>query len=478
MPVSLAGVTVDVIDAPPPPPLLTDTGTAFIAGLAERGKSSGIISGPEVFTNLADWTFTHGARQSYNGVEYDTIQAFFAEGGSRLYFSRIVGPAAVKASAAVPAVSSKFTATAKGAGSYGNNLEVSVASGVITVKENDVPVEVSPAFTDLADAQQWATYVSAWIDVTPLTTGALSDSADVALTGGTDDRTNITDTQREAALDRFGIDLGPGQLALPGDTRTAAHAMLGRHAQTFKRFAFCDAPNSPVVATIAAVGTAARNLGTDIARSMQIFGPWVRVGGDSGVQRVIPPSGIMLGLAARVDSRGNPAASTAREVSRTGLGVVSTFTDADRLTLARAGITVLAERFQVVKPIDDITPVNTDTDKEWEAASTGRLIMRVLADARAISEDALFRGVTGPRDYAAFNGALSGMLAGWLAAGALFSRDGSAADAFRVETGPSVNTPTTIANRELRAAIALRVAPTARLVKVTVTNTPVNATTL
>jgi hypothetical protein len=64
----------------------------------------------------------------------------------------------------------------------------------------------------------------------------------------------------------------------------------------------------------------------------------------------------------------------------------------------------------------------------------------------------------------AFNGALTGMLLPYYTAGSLYGR--TADEAFRVDTGPGVNTDETIADGELRAVIYLRMSAAAELVHI------------
>jgi hypothetical protein len=473
--VTLPGPDVQIVDAAPPSTSLTDTGTAFVVGLAERGATPTQLAPTDAVTSLGEWITQYRQRQSNNGPDYDTVEAFFAEGGARLYFSRKLGPDAAPAEAAVPAASSKFTATAKGAGAYGNNLTVAVASGVITVKESGTTVEVSPALASTAAAQDWATNSSDWIDITPLASGALSDSAAVALAGGDDDRANITDTEIQTALDRFGKNLGPGQVLAPGDTRTAMHTKLAQHALDRNRFAYGDAPDSVSASTAAAAGTAVRALGRDLARHIQLLDGWGFAPGTAGgTTRTIPPSGVQAGVAARSDSAGNPNRAIAGRngISRFLTGLKHNRTDADRETLANAGVTAFVVDQGVVQAYDDITPVNPETDPEWLGAAGNRLVMRIVADALEIAKAHMFGAVSGPVDLDAFAGDLKGMLAGWFTERALFSVDGTPAGAYRVETGPSVNTTESLQARQLKAALALKISPNARQVIVQITNTP------
>jgi hypothetical protein len=471
----LPGPDVLIVDAAPPATVLTDTGTLFMAGLSDRGLTTGQVAVDDVVHSLSEWVDKYGALQAYNGNEYATAEAFFAEGGARLYFSRQAGPAAAKATANVPVASSKFTATAKAVGAYGNAIDVAVTGGnVVTVRQNAVVVETSPVLADTAAAQAWARDTSDFIDITPLTTGALANSAAVALAGGADDRTNITDTQRQTAIDRFGKDLGPGQVCMPGDTRTAAHQMLAQHALDKNRFAYGDAPDSSSASTVAAAGAAIRALGKDLARHIQILDPWlIAPGTTAATTRTIPPCGVQAGMAARVDAGGNPNRAVAGRngISRFASAAKYTRTDDERETLADAGVTVYLSIGGLLQAYDDVTPVDPATDPEWLGAAGNRFVMRVIADALEIARAHMFAQEDGAGvEFSDFNGDLKGMLARWYSDRALYGA--TAAEAFRVETGPSVNTPQTIAARQLKAAIALKISPNARQVVVQITNTP------
>jgi phage tail sheath protein FI len=447
-----------------------------MVGLADRGVVTGPITADLAVTSLADFTSKYGARQSYS-VLYDAVEAFFAEGGNRVFISRYAGPAATKASAAVPVAGTKFTATAKSVGAWGNNLTVGVASGVITVYENGTPVEVSPAQADVTAAQAWSTG-SRYIDVTPVGSGALTDTVPVALTGGADDRVNATDTQRQAALDRFARSLGPGQVLLPGDTRTQAHQMLAAHANANNRFALLDAPDTATASTIIATAGTDRALGRDQARHAQLLAPWVTAPGTvSGTTRSIPPSAVQAGMIARSDSTtGNPnrAVAGANGISRFATGVKATFTDTDRSSLADAGVNVILSTPDAgVLTYDDVTLVDPALNPEWLGAGGNREIMSLISDALGVAGAHMFAQNEGPLSLDAFNGDLKAVCLQHKARGSLYGA--TPEEAFRVETGSTVNTPTSIQNRQLKAAVAVKISPNNRQVTVQITNRPLTA---
>lgn len=478
----LPGADYEIIDAAPPPTSQTDTGTAFLAGFADRGPVTGQVAASDVITSPAQFFDRYGDAQSYNGDLVCAVQGHFAEGGSRMFFSRLVGADPVAASADVPASSSKFTATAVNPGGWGNNLTVTVATGVITIKENGVTVVTTPAFSDIDDAVAWFADGSHYVTLTALTTGALTNASNVALTGGDDDRDGVTSAEKAAALARFGKTLGPGQVAIPGDTSDDAWEAVSAHALAANRHGYWDAPNADsVTATLTAAGSI-RDDGRDVARKVQPLHGWIVVPGLTPAStRTAPPSAIMTGLAARVDQQGNPNVAVAgrNALSRWALDTLYELTDDQREQLADAGVTPVIVKDGLVQPYDDVMPVDPDTDPEWLGAAGNRLVMRIVADALKVADAHMFGAVGGTVDLDHFHDDLVAMLTGWwqlppgVPGRGLYGD--TAADAFRVETGPNVNTPDTIQARQLRASLALKLAPNARFVHVTITNSPLTA---
>lgn len=475
----LPGVTVTISSSPPPSAPTDDTGTAFIAGLSERGIAAGPLGPGDAFTSLGDWITANGALQSYNGPDYAAVEGAFADGASRVFWSRKVGPAAVLAHASVPASSSQFTAYAKSFGSWANSLTVGVASNVVTVKLGGVIVEVSPVLADLNALVVWASTVSAYLSsVTLLVSNTtLTNSADVSLTLGADDRTNITDTQIQTALDRFVGVLGPGQVTLPGDGRIQAYTMIAAHCAKYNRWGYGDAPDTAVYTDVTTLAASVQALGLESARHLQLLDPWLTFPGiNGGANRTVPPSASMLGLAARCDSLGNPNRAIAgpRFASRYALDAKYHRTDAERTAYAAAGITPFVVLQGQVMPYDDVMPVNQITFPQWVGAAGGRMVMRIISDAVNIGQSHLFDEVDGQNfDFVAFGGDLEGMLLGWYGLGSLFGD--TPADAFRVDVGSNVNTPGpngTIAKRQLNSALSLVLSPNARAVNINITNTP------
>lgn len=473
------GASTELIDQVPPPSNQASTATRFIVGLAAKGTISGPLTSSDAITSLQQWINTFGALQSYNGNEYAAVEGYFAEGGSQLYYSRKVGPNPVAASITVPSISSQGTFTAKSVGDYANTGTVTITDGVVTVVVDGV-TETSPALTTVQDLIDWAA-TSTLIDYTPSVAGAtaLSDSTERTLAGGDDDRANITDTEITTALTRFGADLGPGQVSLPGDTRDAARGLLADHATATNRIGLWDGPDSATVSSVVASAGTARDAGRESARHVFLLDGWglappVTPGGS---QRVVPPCASFGGLCARVDAGGNPNVAVAgrNAISRWLIGVHYPRTDDDRASLAAAGVIPFIVKDAVVQPYDDVTPVDPDADPEWLGAAGNRFVMRIVQDATAIADAHMFGAVTGQVDYQAFGDDLATMLRRWRTPPTRALWGDTDDEAFRVETGPSVNTPDVVAARQLKAALGLKIAPNARQVIVQIANTPLTS---
>jgi hypothetical protein len=81
------GVDVEIVDGAPSGSLGFNTGTAFMAGTSERGP----VGSAEKVTSSENYGAIYGDR-SGGSLLYDSVRAYFAEGGSDLYVSRIAGP--------------------------------------------------------------------------------------------------------------------------------------------------------------------------------------------------------------------------------------------------------------------------------------------------------------------------------------------------------------------------------------------------
>jgi phage tail sheath protein FI len=465
------GINIELRSTLPARVAPTDTGVWFLAGLTEKGSTTEAVE----ITSLTEADRLLGYRVSYGSV-YDALDVFFREGGSRAYVGRVVGVTPVSAFVVLNdnVAAPTLRVQAKNAGDWGNSLNVQVAAGsaggtfVLVVSHDTLgELERSPDLLDKAEAFTWANNSDY---ITLVDQASLLDPVVVAaqsLAGGTDDRATVTDAHWTAALTRFTRDLGPGQVSMPGRTTTAAHTALNAHAGLNNRVAILDAPNVTSKATLLTALDAARSDGKWSA----MFWPWDTVPGTTsapGTDRTVAPSGRVAGNIARTDALGSPNTPAAGENGQstyaTGLSQVA-FADADREDLNDAGLNVSIIKYGGVRTYGWRSVANPSSEPDWVNFANSRLLMEIAARAESIGEGFMFMEIDGQgRLTSQFGAALTAVLMEYWQLGSVY---GIAPDeAFVVDVGSSVNTPTTLANRELRAVIGIRPSPFAEMITI------------
>jgi phage tail sheath protein FI len=472
--VTLPEVQVISRGSPPSRSGVIESGTWFVTGLSDRGP----VDRPELVRNLGQFQELFGARQAYGANLYDSIDAFFKEGGARVYVSRVVGPAAAKSTATLSdGTDNTATVTAKSPGGWANGVSLVVthptgATFKVDVREGGVTKETTPELSSVADFVAWAAN-SAYIAVTDLGND-IPTAATTPLAGGDDDRAAITETQWKNALGLFGKDLGPGQVSAPGRTTAQAQTDLLDHAAARNRVALIDLPDTATVSTLTAAAATLRALTN--SRYGGAFAPWAVIPGiATGTQRVIPPSAIVSGIIARNDSAGlstNVPAAGGNGIARYATDLSQgTFADVDREALNDAGVNVLRSMFNGVRIYGYRTMVNGIADETWLDLSNARLNMVISAEAHVIGEVHQFRQIDGRGiEIGKFEGDLRDMLKRHFTDGSLFGA--SPSEAFDVDAGPQVNTPQSIAGRELHAILAVRMSPFAEKTIIEISKVP------
>jgi phage tail sheath protein FI len=264
----------------------------------------------------------------------------------------------------------------------------------------------------------------------------------------------------------------------PGRTTSAGQLQVIDHAQKRGRFALLDAPDTASDATIVAAAQALYVAPNNGRRWCQMFAPWDIIPGiTANSTRTVAPSARAAAQYARVDALGNPnqAAAGRNGVARFTVDLSqAAWTDAQRLNLNNAGVTVSRRRFgNAIQTFGMRTLADQALDANWSMAPNVRTVMAYVARARVVGDAHEFDQIDGQgRTISAFRGELMGLANDLFLAGALFGA--TPAEAFYVETGPAVNTPTTIAAGELHAQVNMRISPSAEVVKIDVVKIPVN----
>jgi hypothetical protein len=275
-----------------------------------------------------------------------------------------------------------------------------------------------------------------------------------------------------AALDLFGMELGPGQVCVPGVDDVAVHKAVLAHVDATKRVALLDLPDDP---TPAALVTAVEALvGVAGVRFASALAPRIAypLSDGSGAVVEVPYSGVQAGLTARSDVLGNPnqPAAGINGVSRLALGLSQTYSDDVRETLNEAGVTLAKVIYGDVRTYGGRTAAGPD-DERWLWFANSRVVMAIAHEADAIAQNYVLRQIDGRRQlFAAFETELRGMLLRYFNAGALFGA--TPPEAFDVDTGPTVNTLATIANGEVHAVIRIKTSPSSEWVAIDIVKVP------
>lgn len=462
------GTNVEEGDAAGTQTLAIDTGTWFVVGMTQKGPtdSAQLVESPAAATDK------YGDDVAYSQTKA-TVLGALAQGASRVYVARVVGPAALAAKVdLLNATVSTVTVSAASVGDWANGMKIDVltptedstipvGSFVMVVKDaSGVELERTLPLADTTALVAWSA-TSDYVRVTETAgSGNPVHVANATLAAGTDDRASVTDAQRVAALALFTDDLGPGQVSVPGATTLTVHQGVAQHCADHdgKRFGYLDAPavadTSPASkATVKAAAAAVRALGA-LSKHVAMFSPSALVAGPAGTRVAIPYSAIQAGLTARIDAAGNPNIAPAGKNGRatTALGLTLTWSEADRQELNEAGVNVA----RIVKGEVRTYGFRTLADRakyplHWQASNL-RLDMAIAARADSILEEHVFAEID-PKGIEAstYGGELSAMLDEYVGMGAIWPlRDGRK---FAVITDSTVNTPTTIADGQLKATM-------------------------
>jgi hypothetical protein len=385
----------------------TQTDTMFVTGESEKGKSGTVIE----LRSMAQVIDKLGDRLAANPSAYDGIELFFAEGGSRVLFSREVGPSALRASVVLDDASAADTMKvwAKGEGSYGNSLNVQIVAGTaggtfVVVITHDTLGELERSY-DLADvtaAVLWSETTSKHVTITDDATSALDPAvvSATSLSGGTDDRASITQTHVTAALAVFTAEYGPGQVVSGGRTTDEAHSAIITHCAAHNRVARLDGEDTATAATIATTAAAGRTVAGH--ESARMFAPWIKVRGlTSTTTRLVAPSFAAAACEARNDTAGispNQAAAGETGILQSSLVLglsQDPYSEANRETLADAGVTVIRRIADgSLRIYDLVTLADQLADAGASQAGTGRFAMALDARFAPIAEQHQFREIT------------------------------------------------------------------------------------
>jgi phage tail sheath protein FI len=474
------GTSVTFVDEALPRFTTPNPSAWFVVGFAERGPVE-----PTAVQSLDEFVAKFGDRQTYSQL-YDALDVFFREGGGEAVILRAIGPTPVKATANLLDQSGSsapgdvaLVVTAKEHGTWANGLNVEVTvSGtdftIIVSHDTDGVLENSGTLADRAAAVTW----SATSDYVTITLGASAEDpraqGPTSLASGDDDHANATETQWLAALDLATADFGAGLVSMPGRTTDTAHANLLAHAAQFHRTAILDSIDSAVVADLIQDAEDLQDGDTD--RAGGLFAPWVTCPGlTPGTTRTVPYSALQAGMIARNDATGRSVGQPAAGIFGvaqyvTGLSQEA-FSESEREQLNDAGVNIGRVLNGDVRTYGNRTLVDPDDRPAWVEFSGSRVAAYIANQADAELEKHVFAVLDGRgHEIARANGAIAAICLVQYNADALYGA--TPEDAFFVDTGPTVNTSETLADRQLNAKLELQTSPAAERVSLTISKQP------
>lgn len=415
------GVEVVSRALPPPRSAPTDTGVGFVIGPTEDGD-------PVTLTqSLTEYTALLGGRTTGNEATFDAADSYYREGGSKLYVARTNADPGTLSAPEPPPSTSELEAMTRA------ELDSFAADNGLDPAEYATKADLLTAIDERL--------------------GAMPQAVDAGIA---------------LALAALSKDYGPGQVFIADATKAAVvdnQSALLAHALACNRVAVLSCADGDKAALLAA-GAA---LQTDAnARYGALFAPSAEVPGVvAGTTRTVPYAAVQAGIIARNDVAYNPNIAAAGELGQAlwALDVNGRYSDVDYQTLNEGSVNMARLIYGGVRTYGYRTCVDPDAVPEWLDFGWARLNMAITAQAEAIGERYVFSQLDGRgRTLSRFGGELSAMLATYYDAGALYGE--TAAEAFNVDVGGSVNTPETIANGELHAVLEVRMSPFAELVRI------------
>lgn len=483
----MPGVIVETFTRPlPTDQVAVDGSTYFVAGLAERGDSTGVVE----LRSMADYATKLGDRVTYGNL-YDDLFTFFAEGGSHAYVARVVGAAATKGlltlldRAGTPIATVRIDALNEG--SWSTRVKIKVDNGVVTntfkisVLYDDSVVEI---YNNLATPAAAVTALGAsnYVRAVNLSSATVAPNnnpavlAATALSAGTDDRGTVTAASYTTAADnRFTKIFGTGAIAVPGQDASAVGTALIVHGADRGRLALLAPISAQTQAQASTAATPLRS--TSGNEGAGLFFPWIVIPDGAGGTRTISPEGYVAAMRARAMKE-----SAAAGPSRAPAGAI-----------ARARFVVGVERVLTKTEIDQLTadhvnPIRGDgyirlygwrslsTDEINYTMLTGRDVMNFIVGLGVQRLERLVFGTIDGRGlfFEQMASEMRAIVEPMANAGGLYPRrDPNTQEVldpgYRIDTGPSVNTPTVLAGNEARVDVGVRVSPIGELIRLRLT---------
>lgn len=322
--------------------------TPVFFGVMPRGE----VGVPTLVTN---WTevldgFAKGILSPFmanSDLSY-ALYGYYQNGGGRAYIVRVAGAGATKATATIPA-STGVVFHAKDEGEWANDkLKVKIetqTSGnfkITATYDNNLSEVFEELSNDVNSANYFVTVLEEKSSYLTVEAGTLAEG-EGTLAGGSSDLENLTDTDFTGdkglkaidVLDDYGLLVAPGQTSI-----TVINALL-EYADTKKTcFALVELPmgTTPTDASVIRDSITGEN--------GACYFPWIKItdpASPTGKTKVVPPTGHIAGVYARVDrERGGHKAPAGIEAQLRGvLGVETGISSVNIGTLNDKGVNCL-----------------------------------------------------------------------------------------------------------------------------------------
>lgn len=445
----MPGVKVNITNAPAPSSRPTETGKLFAIGQCERGSTTE----PVFIHSPGEFKAKLGSQVSGTFLQPGG-ESFFQEGGYTLIVGRVVGSAAVTASCelATSGAVKVLKVKASSPGEWGNKLSVKITTEPgskysITILEGLEEIEKVTELASAAAAVAWSKASSKLVAITELATG-LPAEATTALASGTNGEA-INTASYERALALFSSEYGTGLVAAPGVTSLAVHELLLAHGEANDRAVLLDSPSA---ATEAELLTEAALLTTKTgARRGAAFSTWVNIPGvTANTTRLAPYSTVQAGILARNDAKTSPPKVNEASAGLNGIpryveSLVKTFNKTQLNTLNAGKVNVIrALPGGAIETYGDVS-LAPASEPAWAQFTSTRLFCFVSAEGEAILETFEFKPLDPHRNT--INKAGAALQSFLEELGSQLQNNAREA----VNVGTAVNTPETIAKKELIA---------------------------
>jgi phage tail sheath protein FI len=451
----------------------SDSVAAFV-GANDRGPTS-----PSLVTSWSQYVNQFGSWNTTASNDLPiAVYMFFANGGSQAYVNRVVGTSAAVATrtltdrAGTPL--NTLTIQSKNAGTWGNNINISVVNSTVTgyidlvvYYNGSTDADIVERFTDITmvstDSRYAPTVINSLsryivaIDQNSATAGSNKNPSVISnqsLASGANG-SSITSSQISASLEEF--DTVPQSLVLnvPGYTDATVVNIAIAYAETRDDvFVVVDGVNDTVAnqLTLAASYTAS-SLAAVYYPRLVISDPTLGVGASAASAKIVGPGGAVVGLMASTDaSRGvfkAPAGLTARLA---GAVSVPALTNAELDSLNSAGAPVNAIRFISGSGIVVMGSRTIKTGYVDRYVPVRRTLIYLRKAVVDLTQFAIFEP-NDPSLWRRIDASLSSFLTNFWSQGGL--RGNTPAEAFFVKVDAENNTQATIDNGEVNIEIGV-----------------------